>query len=317
MAIQPFNRRAHRAYLELDVFSGMPNPQWPLDERLVPEILAAARRRRQTLTREARALWEPVSGYGGVILNYVDESGRWQRVTFYRELVVEGDDGAVWFDSDHQLEQRLFEMMPRELSLLIENQTFAQLSQELNEDQEIEGVDSGSPPACTGAQAFPPPSKWTTSPGKEDNRCYNYANDVFTTDPAVPGAALHFDMTETELHDLLVSDGLVPVTPDRKTLPAACHVRADAHLIAAAQRRKNAFTKIENGAAVATYSDFHFLRFDKSGLWSHKDGVKKPRNTDNKLVPLVDLKAAKFKLKHHWVGYYWTFPGPHRRIRHP
>lgn len=180
-----------------------------------------------------------------------------------------------------------------------------------------DGVGSPIAPACPGAKAFPPPAKWRTSPGKADNRCYNYANDVFTTDTAVPGAAIHLDLTEKELHDLLVSDGLVPVTPERKKLPQACHPNPCAHLIAAAQRLKNTFTRTENGVAVPTFRDFHFLRLDANGVWSHKDGTRRPRNTDTTGRPLVDLPTAKFRLKHYWVGYYWTFPGPHRRIRHP
>ena len=309
------------SYLELDVFAGAPNPRWQVSAQAMDLIRSRIQDLpRRDVHREALELWEPVSGYGGVLLRFYGPHGDLQTFRVYRQLVVDEATGIVWADDERRLEQELVGTMPRHQAELIDYVPFGILAQELDEIESIQGVDAGTAPSCSGALAYPPLQQWLTSPGKHDNHCYNYANDVFATLTAVPGAQLHYDMTALELHNHLVSDGLVPASSVNNTvLPTACHPRADAHLLAACQRLKNPHVddKIEGGVTVPTFRDFHFLRFDATGKWSHKDGAKPPRNTDNKGKVLTDLAAAKFKLKHYWVGYYWTYPGPHRRIREP
>lgn len=302
------------------MFAGAPNPRWqlpPLEvDRIRREVEGLPRRE---IHLEEMDLWEPVSGYGGVLLRVYGPQGETQTFRLYRGLAVEEVSGVVRADSGRRLEQAVVDTMPPDQAALIDYVSFSVLARELNEIETIEGVDAGPAPNCSGALAFPPPLKWRQAPGKNNNHCYNYANDVFATLAAVPGGELHYDMTALELHTLLVADGLFPVSATPKVLPAVCHPRADAHLFAACQRLKNpaADNKIENGVSMPTYRDFHFLRFDANGTWSHKDGLKLPRNTDNKGKALADLSAASFKYKHYWVGYYWTYPGPHRNIREP
>lgn len=309
------------SYFELDFFAGAPNPRW----QVAPTELERIRKQVEALParevhHEALDKWEPVSGYGGVLLHvYSSETTEPTTFRIYNGLIVDGTTGLVRDDPGRRLEQELVSAIPREQAALIDYQSFTLLAAPLNEIEAIDGVDSGAAPNCSGALAYPPLLIWRQDPGKSNNHCYNYANDVFGTLAAVPGGQLLYDMTELELHQQLVADGLVPVSTTPKVLPVACHQDPNAHLVAACQRLKNpaAQNKMENGVLVPTYRDFHFLRFDATGLWSHKDGVKLQRNTDNKGKALTDLSAAKFKYKHYWVGYYWTYPGLHRKIRPP
>lgn len=122
--------------------------------------------------------------------------------------------------------------------------------------------------------------------------------------------------TELEMHGLLVGDGLVPVDPvDRKQLPMVCSTEAQAHLVAVYLRRRRG-SRTENGASVPNFTDFHCYRLDRGAVWSHKDGRKKT-SQNAKSGRIVDITTARFTLKHTLVGFYWTFPGPHRRIRTP
>tara|TARA_B110001450_G_scaffold111593_1_gene105368 strand:+ start:353 stop:1036 length:684 start_codon:yes stop_codon:yes gene_type:complete len=57
-------------------------------------------------------------------------------------------------------------------------------------------------------------------------------------------------------------------------------------------------------ALVNDGEDYHFYRQDKIGLWSHKDGWRKARNTDVKNRLIKDPKTAKRGKYKKFCGYY-------------
>lgn len=307
-----------RHYVEIDFYAGAPNPRWELSPAEARELSQHTRR----LAKRDRdpAYLEPNSGYGGVILHIAGETGPGRYLTIFGEHVFDSASDSVLLDPGRTLERTLYDAAPPAALELIDKLRFEQAIVAVNENMTVLGALPGAVPNCPDAPAFleaPPPVPWNTSPGRDDNNCYNYANDVFSNiDDALPGGVLRHQWTESQMHDLLTADGLVPVTPDRKQLPAGCDRHDRAHLIAVSLRRKRG-TRLENGVQVDNFKDFHCFRLDQGGVWSHKDGRKKATNLDNRNRKLRDLSAGRFKLVHHLVGYYWTFPGPHRKIRMP
>src|SRR5262249_29446291 len=53
-----------------------------------------------------------------------------------------------------------------------------------------------------------------------------------------------------------------------------------------------------------TIADFHCIRLDRSGAWSHKDGKGKVRDVDDTGRPISDLTKARFKWSPALVGIY-------------
>lgn len=311
---------SRRNYLELDFFSGAPNPRWEVTPATAQKFLD---RIKQFPVRDKEALYlEPNSWYGGVVLHLAEPHGAGRYFTIYDEHVFDSDTDTIFRDADRQFERLLFAAAPQEAMLLIDQLSFEAATAPLNEIHGVEGaaLESATPvcPQAPPFQAAPPPVLWNTKPGLDDNNCYNYANDVFSiTDDALPGGILRHEWTEKEMHDLVTGDGLVPANAANiKVAPSTCAANPNAHLVAVCLRRRQG-TRVEAGVAVSNYKDFHCFRLDSGGVWSHKDGRKRTRNTDNSGSALVNLAAARFKLKNTLVGYYWTFPGPHRNIRTP
>lgn len=308
-----------RQYIEVDVFAGAPNPRWTLPDDQMQDILAQVVH--LPAGRLARGYLEPNSWYGGITVHVDSPSGLSQSFVVHDEHVFEAHTDIVRMDSGRQVEQRLYSLMPADQAALLDNQTFQALSAALNEDKDVEGATAGEPkPACETALPFPvspPASPWDKLPGREDNNCYNYANDVFSTvDDALPGGKLRHEWTRAKMHELVTDDGLVPVSNVNNTkLPTVCLNKPQVHLVAISLRKKKTQPALENGVQVENFGDFHCFRLDAGGVWSHKDGSKKIKNTDNATHPLLDLGTGNFKLEHFLVGYYWTFPGPHRKIR--
>ena len=307
-------------YLELDFFSGAPNPRWEVTPAIAQGFLD---RIKQLPIRDKDAHYlEPNSWYGGVVLHLAEPHGPGRYLTIDGEHVFDSDSNTVFRDADRQFERFLFEAAPQEAVQLIDRMSFEAATAPLNE---IHGVEFAAlvtaTPVCAQAPTFqiaPPPVPWNTKPGLDDNNCYNYGNDVFSIiDDALPGGIFRHEWTEKEMHDLVTGDGLVPANPaNNKVAPSTCPTHPNTHLVAVCLRRRQG-TRTEAGVAVPNYKDFHCFRLDGGGVWSHKDGRKRTRNTDNSGDTLLNLAAARFKLKNTLVGYYWTFPGPHRKIRTP
>ncbi len=94
--------------VELDVFSGRPNPRWELDEPRSEEL----RQLQERLTSTNRVPPEPPGlGYRGFV--YTDAAGR---VRAYRGYVTIA--AAVLADSSFSIERFLLEQLPAEYAAL-------------------------------------------------------------------------------------------------------------------------------------------------------------------------------------------------------
>ncbi len=108
------------------------------------------------------------------------------------------------------------------------------------------------------------------------NYCYNYATNRRTDSYAKPGRASgqeadqgHYDVAS--LTKWLEADGLIPTT-----LAAGC------------QNNRSLIAMV----LAPIVPDYHFLRRDADGTWSHKNGFTAAKNTDNSDIVITDPEAT-------------------------
>jgi hypothetical protein len=249
--------------------------------------------------------------YGGIVVHIAKTDKTRRGFLLFNETVIDYEMDVLRRDADRKVETKLFRTMPAALNLSCDNLTFETATAPDVARHNVIGATAGEDtPRCAGAPDFEPPlSKWDLFPGIEDNNCYNYANNKFSNiDDAQPGRRMFATMTVEEMNQRLLSDQLIPVGPNRKRLPNNCHPAQGANLIAVAMRRRSG-QKMENGQQVPMFKDFHCFRLDANGLWSHKDGPRRSRNTDRDRNLIRDLATASFNSEHVLVGYYWSVPG--------
>jgi hypothetical protein len=125
---------------------------------------------------------------------------------------------------------------------------------------------------------------------KNYNNCYNYGTDIVTNTFAQPGlgSGQQFrNVSCPSLNVALGSDGLVHMGNDFSK-------------------------KLENGHYVALLihpnTDFHFVRLDVDGYWSHKPGAWDVTNKDNNGNVITDPSKQDFSPWFRFCAYYAVVP---------
>ena len=174
--------------------------------------------------------------------------------------------------------------------------------------QPIQGVLPPWPqhnPRC-GTIDYPgPDSDWNDSDADPDhpelgsrftNLCYNYANNVlsrFTAMPKLDGHTKSSWNADT-LELALRQDGL---RPRGRALPATCPSGPNPSYIAAC---------VHITHCTDTSGDFHFIRLDSSGGWSHKFDTERITNLDAHREPIRNLSVAQFRVRLLLIGFFET-----------
>jgi len=121
------------------------------------------------------------------------------------------------------------------------------------------------------------PDKWNL--GVENcvkNNCYNYATDIMTYSFAVPGRASGAEFASVSCSEIIPAaeqDGLVYLGLNKPSAIEDC-----LHLV----------------ALVVNGYDFHWIRQDNSGFWSHKQGSSRASEVDNAKNKIVNPEKAEF-----------------------
>ncbi len=179
----------------------------------------------------------------------------------------------------------------------VKRRDWHRLASSLGALHRIDGVGATTRPnpKCPGAPLFPSGEEllaWTRT--RFVNNCYAYANDVRSdVGPLMPGGDEFKSATLQDMAARVERDGLVHVG---RTLPADPLPIWGGHYVAICLRRQ----------AEDRYRDFHCLRLDRDGRWSHKDGIGVLQRTDAAGQPIVDLGAARFATPHVLVGFFRT-----------
>ena len=291
--------------ISIDLYSGIPNPTWTIRafnngswrtrfDSLDPAVLANDYRLRR-------------SGFKGMTIVTKDGDGTRSYVAV-DGFVFERGTGVVKLDPGGRTAELLFETAPPEV-LLEYGLTYDLVTAPAEAPSPIAGIGGSGPVgglACADAPAYPGNAGvWKGGPSAppNPNNCYSYANNhPITFDQyGVPGPnAKCIPSTQAEMLERLASDQLDVASPV-DMLPAACPIaRASkqAHYIAVCFRKQ-----------VGSKQDFHCLRLDATGVWSHKDGTGPVTSEDAMGNTITDLRVARFDGKMTLIGFLASIEG--------
>ena len=280
------------ARVVLRLFSGLPNPSWTLPNNMADDI----RRTFQNLPflreplqpqvirgKPSDPLGRPRSGYRGFQI-FADAQARVPEYEIFGFLVLENATGRVRTDGTAIAESIVWRSVPDSVLEQLGNVTFAQVSAPGNE-QHIQGVQGAYVDLNCGHGPRYVKNGGLYNKLIRENNCYNYAtrkpNLIPFTDAAVPGQNNNTnEFTPETLRQALKEDKL---EYKGLTQPDTCRP-ADQHWVAALVRHE----------ADGQLTDVHFLRLDKSGMWSHKDGDDAVTDEDDRGHKIGDLTQALF-----------------------
>ncbi len=270
------------ATVQLNIFSGRPNPTWNLSDDQARELLDRVHRV-ETKTHLKPVAPEGGLGFRGFTVTAAATSTLGQlRLSASQGVIDTGATDLSLFDDKREIEDWLLKTAPDKV---IEPEVHAHVTSALQTSaeaalKEISGRLILPPPVlrCTPKAADAPPYNpglWNIPSVQPYNNCYNYANDQRTNTFAQPGRAhghMYTQLTCASVQPAAQADGLVPVA------------NFNAHLAAG------------HGWYVALViwpgTDYHWYRQDANGCWSHKPGGTAVRNVDNAGHTITDPKTA-------------------------
>jgi len=288
------------AHVRLRLFSGWPDPQWTLDETASRKVLsyflslppAGKERPRQ----------KPRVGYHGFTVTLIKEAtSRVSTLDVFSGIVQERRTERVMLDPQSRFEELIYQTAPPSVTEALGGMSYALLSSS-GPETAIAGL---NPPdyakvGCANGPTLPSSKDWKTH--ADYNNCYNYANDVLNLDEwseaALPGTLTQMPSSTVTsvvrgiLRAKILTDGLTRVAGDK--VPPACPA-SNKHYLAVIIRHHPNSTVVH---------DFHCLRLDKDGTWSHKDGSGDVRNIDDSGAVITDLTQARFDGDPTLVGVY-------------
>lgn len=292
------------ATVTLDVFSGLPNPSWTLSTSQYADLQSRVAPLRAGVFETG---FEPAEwGYKGLIVSAPNAptvriiAGVEAKAAY---LQFEGRSSTL-IDPTRQIEQWLLQTSGGLVESL--GLEFAELTRARNESH-IKNLPAGETLGgfrCETGVAYPgyaSRSNWYAS----SSNCYNYANNVMATGgvPAVPGPNNAASWTVAEMIDAATNNDRLTLVAGGGPLPAACPRDPKSHYLVICLRED-----FGNGS----FTDFHCLRLDNDGRWSHKDGSSAVSRRDGARQEMTDLRSARFKIPMAFVGFFESTDGVRR-----
>jgi hypothetical protein len=295
--------------IQVDIFSGRPNPEWIItDSGTVEELLDAVASREGVAAR-------PASGYLGLGFREI-------RVTSLEEEPLErrgvprdfalASVAAEDFQASGELALRVLESMERHRDVQLVAHTLTPLTTELLDlIRERLREHLANPPKISWF-TWPPynplrttvrdgrcenceyevsqfnPDFWNAAAVQPHNNCYNYARNWRTDTFAQPGRA-HGAQAATmacgPVTAAAMADGLLH--------------RCDCLPVEEWPRRLMALV-VDPGW------DYHWYRHHRRGFWGHKPGGTAARNTDNNNAVITDPETCARGGYTDFCGYFYA-----------
>ncbi len=268
MAVDTTKGRPGALNITLNIFSGMPNPSWDLDDREA----TMAEDRILSLLADGEQPQPQGLGYQGFSVSRWDAEGNLVPLALGGGQLTETNK----MDVDEPL--NVFGNKEVENFLLgtarnaVDDDLASFVSDAMDVDVLMEDLamkEGAACPPCGGGNAPAyNPGPWNAQPTVWNNNCYNYANNQITNTFAQPGRASGVPMTAMSCGGVLPSataDGLRAV-PNFQASTAGWYV----------------------ALVIWPGRDFHWYRQDSHGCWSHKPGPTAARNTDNSGLQIAD-----------------------------
>jgi hypothetical protein len=296
--------------IEVDMFSGRPNPQWIVTD-------AAATKELLDAVREGGVATKPGTGFTGLGMREVivtllgDDEPRPRGVARQFALASTASED---FKASGALAKRMVEEMTRFADArLVAHQT-TPITKQLR-DQVLERLDRYLAHRPRPKPKRPPkpdrnplrttvhddecrkceyevsqfnPGFWNVPAVQPHNNCYNYARDWRTDTFAQPGRA-HGAMTST------MACGTVTTAAMADGLHKRCNCLPNSEY----PRRLMALV-IDPGF------DYHWYRHQRGGFWGHKPGSTAARNVDNSNALVVNPETADRGGYTDFCGYFYA-----------
>ena len=245
-------------YVEMDIYSGLPNPEWELsegEERNLQELIE--RFKKPTLSVPPGVL--PRLGYRGFIIKNSPGRSEGGITSTIRDGVLDLKESSFNFVADDRdLELFLLETVKVELPDVVTRHVAIQIAEPLHTEEFLRRVERAGPCLPTNAADSPAysPGLWNNNANtRYKNNCYNYANDQITNTFAQPGFAHGVNAGVprcTRYRNAAQADGLI-TAPDFTTSLD----EGDGWYVA---------------LVIWPGADMHWYRQDSNGCWSHKIG---------------------------------------------
>jgi hypothetical protein len=295
--------------VEVDIFSGRPNPVWIItDPDEAKDLLGAVGESREAVAKPGAGF--AGLGYREVRLSLIGDDEPRQRGVA-REFAV-GSRAAADAGASIELARRVLDGMLRHRDVRLVQHELTPLNKSLLEyileqlDRHLD-LPPGPPPPppppsnplrttvhdakcdkCEYEVSQYNPGFWNTAAVQPHNNCYNYARDWRTDTFAQPGRA-HGAQTGTmqcaNVTTAAMADGLKK--------------RCDCLPISEWPRRLMALV-------IAPNQDYHWYREQRGGFWGHKPGSTPARNVDNNGALVVNPETAARGPYTNFCGYFYA-----------
>ncbi len=302
--------------IEIDMFSGRPNPTWLVTEdEDVKRVLG--------LAGEARgAIAKPGEGYTGLGFREVRVATIMDDTAVVRGLATPfalGSAGAGDTKVSGEIARKLIESMPIRSEVRLLEHALTPLDAKLR-DVALEWMDltarmPGPPESPPSPPPAPPqpgsnplistihdpkcdkceyevskfnPAFWNTSATQPHNNCYNYARNWRTNTFAQPGRA-HGAMTSTMACNTVTTAAMADGLKHRcECLPATQFPRRLMALV------------------IAPGWDYHWYRHQREGFWGHKPGGTAARNFDSNGVIITNPETCARGPYTNFCSYFYA-----------
>ena len=273
--------------VEIDIFSGRPNPVIELTGRDASALLDRLRDTRRLEKGEPALPPIPTLGYRGMIVSQIDAATRGIPRSFRIAHGTLLGGRAPLATADESLEDVVLDSAALKKAAL--GRDFkSKLTREIERFRRIRIRWPWRPPKrkfpiarlrCRCAPLYEP-AWWNDAQRQPKNNCYNYASNYRTDtfrqipDGSQPGAAagaMYASITGAEVRTAAVADGLIASPLANNRCPG------EGHLVA---------------LVIAPGWDFHWFRKGRTGRWSHKPGSTPVIDVDNSNAPIVDPRTA-------------------------
>jgi hypothetical protein len=259
--------------VQLHIFSGRPDPVWPISDQQAAELFEEQRLRPDQLFEErdaaATAEAQVASGLGYRGFSLLETTREFRQGVALEKRPAKVVREAYLRDSP-DIERRLLDSGGRMI-----DPTVAKAAREA---MAAPTHAAGSERPCPKCHALLAPAYnpgfWNNNPARRaNNNCYNYANNKVTNTFAQPGRGtgqMYSALTCASVRPASVRDGLKVKPNFSGTLLLGWYV----------------------ALVIWPGVDFHWYRQDKNGCWSHKPGSTAARNTDNSGNTITDPQTC-------------------------
>ena len=277
-----------RLRIEIDIFSGRPNPVVELTERQSRDMLRILAETRRLEAGEPGLPPVPTLGYRGLIVEQVGApSTRLPRTFRFAHGAIFGprtpmavaDDALERLVVDRTILQRAG--LDRALTKIVEREIERFRRLRLRWPwRPVRPRPIRIRPRCRCAPLYEP--AWWNDGGQKQlrNNCYNYASNYRTdrfrqipggSQPGAAAGAMYTSLTGPAVRAAAIADGVIDSPAASNRCPA------EGHLVA---------------LIIAPNIDFHWYRKGRTGRWTHKPGSTPVVNVDNSNAIISDPRTA-------------------------